>query len=33
VAAFEENGVVYLLYSVAGESGLAIARVDGLPHH
>jgi len=32
-AIFEENGVVYLLYSVAGESGLAIARVDGLPHH
>ncbi len=27
---FTEDGVDYLLYSVAGESGLAIARVDGL---
>jgi hypothetical protein len=30
-AIFEEDGKVYLLYSVAGESGIAIARVDGLP--
>jgi hypothetical protein len=27
-ALFEENGVVYLLYAVAGESGIALARVD-----
>jgi len=25
---FEEDGVVYLLYSVSGESGIAIARLD-----
>lgn len=25
---FEEDGVVYLLYAVAGESGIALARVD-----
>jgi hypothetical protein len=30
-AIYEENGQVYLLYSVAGESGIAIARVDGIP--
>lgn len=30
-AVFEEDGQVYLLYAVAGESGIAIARVDGLP--
>lgn len=30
-AIFEENGQVYLLYAVAGESGIAIARVDGIP--
>jgi hypothetical protein len=30
-AVFEEDGQVYLLYSVAGESGIAIARVDGIP--
>ena len=30
-AVYEEDGQVYLLYSVAGESGIAIARVDGLP--
>ena len=27
-AVYEENGEVYLLYAVAGESGIAIARVD-----
>ena len=27
-ALFEEDGVTYLLYSVAGESGIAIARLD-----
>jgi hypothetical protein len=27
-AVFEEEGQVYLLYSVAGESGIAIARID-----
>lgn len=27
-AVYEEDGVVYLLYAVAGESGIAIARVD-----
>ncbi len=27
-AIFEENGEVYLLYSVAGESGIALARVN-----
>jgi len=30
-AIYEEAGQVYLLYSVAGESGIAIARVDGMP--
>lgn len=32
-AVFEEDGEIYLLYSVAGESGIAIARVDGIPQH
>ena len=27
-ALFEEDGVVYLLYAVAGESGIGLARVD-----
>ena len=27
-ALYEEDGVVYLLYAVAGESGIALARVD-----
>ena len=27
---FEENGETYLLYSVAGEAGIAIARLHGL---
>lgn len=27
-ALFEENGTVYLLYAVAGESGIAIARIE-----
>ncbi|MFT4862357.1 MAG: hypothetical protein ACI95C_001578 [Pseudohongiellaceae bacterium] len=27
-AVFSENGVVYLLYAVAGESGIALARVN-----
>jgi hypothetical protein len=27
---FSEDGVDYLLYAVAGESGIAIARIDGL---
>ncbi len=27
-AVFEEDGVMYLLYAVAGESGIAISRVD-----
>ncbi len=27
-ALFEEDGLVYLLYAVAGESGIALARVD-----
>lgn len=27
-AVYEEDGTVYLLYAVAGESGIAIARVD-----
>jgi hypothetical protein len=27
-AVFEEDGVVWLLYSVAGERGIALARVD-----
>ena len=27
-AIFEEDGHVYLLYSVAGESGIAIAEVE-----
>jgi hypothetical protein len=27
-AIFEENGMVYLLYSVAGESGIALSRID-----
>jgi hypothetical protein len=30
-AIFEEDGVVYLLYSVAGESGIAAARITGFP--
>ena len=25
---FEEDGIVYLLYAVAGESGIGLARVD-----
>jgi hypothetical protein len=25
---YEEDGVLYLLYSVAGEFGIALARVD-----
>ena len=29
-AIFEEDGRVYLLYAVAGESGIAIAEVEGL---
>ncbi len=29
-AIYEEDGVVYLLYAVGGESGIAIARVDGV---
>ncbi len=28
-AIFREDGNAYLLYSVAGEHGLAIARLDG----
>jgi hypothetical protein len=28
---YEENGRVYLLYSVAGEQGIAIAELKGLP--
>ena len=27
-AIFEEDGAVYLLYSVAGERGIALARVE-----
>jgi hypothetical protein len=27
-ALYEEEGIVYLLYAVAGESGIALARVD-----
>ena len=27
-ALFEEDGIVYLLYAVAGESGIGLARVD-----
>ena len=27
-ALFEENGMIYLLYAVAGESGIALARID-----
>ena len=27
-ALYAEDGVLYLLYAVAGESGIAIARVD-----
>jgi len=27
-ALYEEDGIVYLLYAVAGESGIALARVD-----
>ena len=27
---FEENGATYLLYSVAGEAGIAIARLHDL---
>ncbi len=30
-AIYEEDGAVYLLYAVGGESGIAIARLDGLP--
>ena len=26
---FEEAGTIYLMYSVAGEQGIAIARLDG----
>lgn len=29
-AIFEEDGKVYLLYAVAGESGIAIAEIEGL---
>ena len=29
---YEENGNAYLLYSVAGEYGIAIAEIDG-PRH
>ncbi len=28
-AIFEEDGQVYLLYSVAGEQGIAIGRISG----
>jgi len=31
-AFFEENGIPYLLYSVAGESGIAIARLIPVNH-
>jgi hypothetical protein len=27
-ALYEEDGIIYLLYAVAGESGIAVARVD-----
>jgi len=27
-ALYEEDGTIYLLYAVAGESGIALARVD-----
>jgi hypothetical protein len=30
-AIYQEDGAVYLLYAVGGESGIAIARVDFLP--
>ena len=30
-AIYEESGVIYLLYAVGGESGIAIARVDFTP--
>lgn len=30
-AVYEEDGGVYLLYSVAGERGIALARLSGLP--
>lgn len=30
-AIHEESGVTYLLYAVAGERGIAIARVDFTP--
>ena len=30
-AIHEESGVIYLLYAVGGESGIAIARVDFTP--
>lgn len=30
-AVYEEGAVVYLLYSVAGERGIALARLHGLP--
>lgn len=29
-AIFEENGKTYLLYAVAGESGIAVAEIDGI---
>lgn len=29
-AIFEENGITYLLHTVAGESGIAIARLDAI---
>ena len=29
-AIFEEDGRTYLLYAVAGESGIAIAEVEGI---
>ena len=27
---FAENGTTYLLYAIGGESGIALARIDGL---
>ncbi len=30
-AVYEENGVLYLLYAVGGESAIAIARIDVTP--
>jgi hypothetical protein len=29
-AIFAENGTTYLLYAIGGESGIALARIDGL---